>query len=50
MLRTKWQWHLLTMLRQTVKTLAIRRWVDTCSTRYREGFVTHVQKGDVPAR
>src|SRR5438128_9056471 len=50
MLRTKWQWHLLTMLRQTVKTLAIRRLVDTCYTRYREGFVTHVQKGDVPAR
>jgi len=50
MLRTKWQWHLLTMLRQTVKTLAIRRWVDTCYTRSREGVVTHVQKGDVPAR
>jgi Putative transposase/Transposase zinc-binding domain len=50
MLRKKWQWHLLTMLRQTVKTPAIRRLVDTCYTRYREGFVTHVQKGDVPAR
>jgi hypothetical protein len=50
MLRKKWQWHLLTMLRQTVKTLEIRRLVDTCYTRYREGFVTNVQKGDVPAR
>jgi hypothetical protein len=50
MLRKKWQWHLLTMLRQTVKTSEIRRLVDTCYTRYREGFVTNVQKGDVPTR
>ena len=50
MLRKKWQWHLLTMLRQTVKTSEIRRLVDRCYTRYREGFVTNVQKGDVPAR
>jgi hypothetical protein len=50
LLRKKWQWHLLTMLRQTVKTPEIRRIVDTCYTRYREGFVTNVQKGDVPAR
>src|SRR5215471_15960084 len=50
MLRKKWQWYLLTMLRQTVKTSAIRRLVDTCDTRYRAGFVTNVQKGDVPTR
>jgi hypothetical protein len=50
MLRKKWQWHLLTMLRQTVKTSASRRLVDTCYTRSREGFVTNVQKGDVPTR
>lgn len=50
MLRKKWQWHLLTMLRQTVKTSEIRRLVDTCYTRYREGCVTNVQKGDVPTR
>jgi hypothetical protein len=49
-LRKKWQWHLLTMLRQTVKTKEIHRLVDACYTRYREGFVTNVQKGDVPAR
>jgi Transposase zinc-binding domain/Putative transposase len=30
MLRKKWQWHLLTMLRQTVKTPEMRRLVDTC--------------------
>jgi Putative transposase/Transposase zinc-binding domain len=50
LLRKKWQWHLLTMLRQTVKTPEMRRLVDTCYTRYREGFVTNVQKGEVPAR
>src|SRR5216683_3547145 len=50
MLRKKWQWHLLTMLRQTVKSKEIHRLVDTCYTRYRNGFVTNVQKGDVPSR
>jgi len=50
MLRKKWQWYLLTMLRQTVKTQEIKRLVDVCYTRYREGFVTNGQKGDVPAR
>jgi Putative transposase/Transposase zinc-binding domain len=50
MLRKKWQWHLLTMLRQTLKTKEINRLVDACYRRYREGFVTNVQKGDVPSR
>jgi len=50
MLRKKWQWHLLTMVRQTVKTKESKQLVDACYTRYREGFVTNVQKGDVPAR
>jgi hypothetical protein len=50
LLRKKWQWHVLTMLRQTVQTQEVARLVDTCYTRYREGFVTNVQKGDVPTR
>jgi Putative transposase/Transposase zinc-binding domain len=50
LLRKKWQWHLLTMLRQTLKTPEVNRLVAACYTRYREGFVTNVQKGDVPAR
>jgi hypothetical protein len=50
MLRKKWQWHLLTMLRQTVKTKETHRLVDACDRRYREGFVTNVHKGDVPSR
>jgi hypothetical protein len=50
MLRKKWQWYLLTMLRRTVKTQEIQRVIDACYTRYREGFVTNVQKGDVSSR
>jgi len=50
MLRKKWQWYLLTMLRQTLKTQEMKRLVDACYTRYRDGFVTNVQKGDVPSR
>src|SRR5438094_3280941 len=49
LVRKKWQWHLLTMLRQTVKMPEMRRLVDTCYTRYREGCVTNVPKGEVPA-
>jgi hypothetical protein len=50
LLRKKWQWYLLTMLRHTLKTQEIHRLVDACYTRYRNGFVTNVQKGDVPSR
>jgi hypothetical protein len=50
LLRKKWQWHLLTMLRQTVKTKEIQRLVDACYRRYREGLVTHVHKGEGPSR
>src|SRR3954454_2694200 len=50
LLRKKWQWALLTMLRQTVKTQEMKRLVERCYTRYREGFVTNVQKGKVPAQ
>jgi hypothetical protein len=50
MLRKQWQWHRLTMLRQTVKTQEIHRLINTCDTRYRQGFVTNVHKGEVPTR
>jgi hypothetical protein len=50
LLRKTWQGPLLTMRRQTVKTPEIRRLVDPCYPRYRGGFVTNVQTGDVPAR
>ena len=50
LLRRKWQWHLLTMLRQTLKTEAIRHLVDACFRKYPDGLVTNVQKGHVPAQ
>src|SRR5712691_7080539 len=50
LLRRKWQWHLLTMLRQTLKTDAINQLVDACFKRYPKGLVTNVQKGTVPSQ
>ena len=50
LLRRKWQWHLLTMLRQTLKTNAVHRLVDACFRQYPDGLVTNVQKGAVPAQ
>ena len=49
-LRRKWQWHLLTMLRQTLRTKAIAQLVDRCFRQYPDGLVTNVQKGHVPAQ
>ena len=49
LLRRKWQWHLLTTLRQTLKTEAINELVDVCFRKYPNGLVTNVQKGQVPS-
>ena len=50
LLRRKWQWHLLRMVRQTLKSDAINRLVDTCFRQYPHGLVTNVQKGNVPSQ
>jgi len=50
LLRQQWPWPLLTRRRQTVKPSAMKRLVEACDTRYREGVVTHGPKGDGPAR
>jgi hypothetical protein len=50
LLRHKWQWHLLTMVRQTLPTEAVNQLVDTCFTTYPNGLVTNVQKGTVPSQ
>jgi hypothetical protein len=50
LLRRKWQWHLLTMLRRTLKTEAVNQLVDACFRQYPNGLVTNVQKGQVPAQ
>ena len=49
LLRRKWQWHLLTTLRQTLKTEAINELIDVCFRKYPNGLVTNVQKGQVPS-
>src|SRR6266704_356310 len=50
LLRRKWQWHLLRMVRQTLKTEAVHQLVDTCFRKYPNGLVTNVQKGQVPSQ
>ena len=50
LLRRKWQWHLMRMLRQTLKTPAINDLVDQCFKAYPGGLVTRVQKGNVPSQ
>jgi Putative transposase/Transposase zinc-binding domain len=50
LLRRKWQWHLLSTLRTTLATDAIKQLVDGCFRKYPNGLVTHVQKGQVPSQ
>src|SRR5215831_9053537 len=50
LLRRKWQWHLLSTLRQTLATDAIKQLVDRCFRTYPNGLVTNVQKGQVPSQ
>jgi Putative transposase/Transposase zinc-binding domain len=50
LLRRKWQWHLLSTLRTTLATDAIKQLVDMCFRKYPNGLVTNVQKGQVPSQ
>ena len=50
LLRRTWQWHLLTMLRQTLQTDAVKRLVDACVRQSPHGLGTTVPKGAVPAQ
>ena len=50
LLRRKWQWYLLGMVRQTLKTEVVNQLVDECFTRYPKGLVSNVQKGQVPSQ
>ena len=50
LLRRKWQWHLLSTLRKTLATDAIKLLVDGCFRKYPNGLVTNVQKGQVPSQ
>jgi Putative transposase/Transposase zinc-binding domain len=50
LLRRKWQWHLLSMVRTTLATEAMNQLVDACFRPYPNGLVTNVQRGAVPAQ
>lgn len=50
LLRQQGPWPLLTMRRQTGKTDEMDRLGEVCYTRYREGVVTNVHKGEGPSR
>ena len=50
LLRRKWQWHLLSTLRITLATDAIKQLVDVCFRKYPNGLVTNVPKGQVPSQ
>jgi hypothetical protein len=49
-LHKKWQWHLLEMIKRELDTQEIEKLIDYCYKKYPNGFVAHVQKGDVPNR
>jgi hypothetical protein len=50
LLRHKWQWHLMTMLRRTLAIDEIKDLVDWCYRKYPDGLVSRVQKGKVPSQ
>jgi len=50
LLHTKWQYHLLEMLREFVKSKDIEKEIDKCWIDYPKGFVAYIEKGDIPKR
>ena len=49
LIHRKWQYHLLTMLRQHLAGTAINQAIDRAWKKYPKGFVAFVEKGSVPA-
>jgi hypothetical protein len=50
LLRHKWQWHLMSMLRRTLASETIEPLVDLCFRKYPNGLVSRVQKGQVSSQ
>jgi len=48
LLHTKWQYHLLKMLRENVKSKEIKEEIDRCWRDYPNGLVVYIEKGNVP--
>lgn len=48
LLHTKWQYHLLNMLRENVKSKEMEEEIDRCWREYPDGLVAYIEKGEVP--
>jgi hypothetical protein len=48
MMHKKWQYHLLTMLRETISDPMVKKDINRAWKEYRRGFVAYLQPGDVP--
>ena len=48
LLHTKWQYHLLKMLRENMESPVIDEEIDKCWRDYPDGLVAYIEKGDVP--
>lgn len=48
LLHTKWQFHLLNMLRENVQSKEIEEEVDKCWREHPKGLVAYIEKGDIP--
>jgi hypothetical protein len=49
LLHRKWQYYLLSMLKDNIDSEELRKEVDDCWQEYPKGFVAYIEKGDVPA-
>jgi len=47
-LHTKWQYHLLKMLRENIKSAEIKKEINKCYRDRPKGLVAYIEKGDVP--
>jgi hypothetical protein len=48
LLHTKWQYYLLRMLRENMKSPVVDEEIDKCWRNYPDGLVAYIEKGDVP--
>jgi hypothetical protein len=49
-IHTKWQYHLLNMIKEQIPTERIKRMVDKLYEMYPKGFVANVNKGEAPEK
>ncbi len=47
-IHTKWQYHLLNMMKEEVTTQKMKKMVDILYKKYTRGFVANISKGEAP--